>query len=301
MREGSEIGLSFSSFVTHFHESKNNESLIHERIMVSFLYLRIKIMNIPVSQLPSGGYGYSFADISVSPMTFLQITHYLENIPENDPLEKYLYEIKNLIDEDKRILDCYLMDVDFLIFYKKLITISDEATFNISINCPVCHESITKTISLEEDIRFKQIDRNVMEGAIIELGGHKYETIVPTVKEFFKVFEKYLKYRKIEDLSIIKTIALIKDFELRGNQVEEDVLGAKHKDITLLLALQELYNNRLEPIEVYCPKCNEGKDHEERRSFVVSVDSLITNFFQQITFANPIDSRKVLFKQVRQG
>ena len=49
-------------------------------------------MNIPVSQLPSGGYGYEFADIQVSPMNFLQITRYLENLPENDPLEKYLYE-----------------------------------------------------------------------------------------------------------------------------------------------------------------------------------------------------------------
>ena len=52
-------------------------------------------------------------------MTFLQITKYLENLPENDPLERYLYEIKSLIEEDKRILDCYIMDVDFLIFYKK--------------------------------------------------------------------------------------------------------------------------------------------------------------------------------------
>ena len=39
-------------------------------------------MNIPVSQLPSGGYGYEFSDIQVSPMTFLQITKYLENLPE---------------------------------------------------------------------------------------------------------------------------------------------------------------------------------------------------------------------------
>ena len=107
-------------------------------------------MNIPVSQLPSGGYGYSFSDIQVSPMTFLQITKYLENLPENDPLERYLYEIKSLIEEDKRILDCYIMDVDFLIFYKKLITISEDASFTITVTCPVCHESIKKTILRRE-------------------------------------------------------------------------------------------------------------------------------------------------------
>lgn len=258
-------------------------------------------MNIPVSQLPSGGYGYEFADIQVSPMNFLQITRYLENLPSDDPLEKYLYEIKSLIDEDKRILDCYLMDVDFLIFYKKLITVSDDATFNVSITCPVCRETIKKKISLERDVHFRQIDRGVMEGAIIELGGHKYETIVPTVKQFFKVFEKYLKYRKIEDLDIIKTIALIKDFDIRGNQVEEDVLGAVHKDITLLLALKELYNNRLEPIEVFCSHCNEDKSYEERRGITVSVESLIVDFFREICNNCPLDGSKILFKQVHQG
>lgn len=255
-------------------------------------------MNIPVSKLPSGGYGYEFPDIQVSPMNFLQITRYLENIPSDDPLEKYLYEIKSLIDEDKRILDCYLMDVDFLIFYKKLITVSDDATFNISVTCPVCNETVKKKISLDKDVHFKQIDQGVMEGALIELGGHQYETIVPTVKQFFKVFEKYLKYRKIEDLSIIKTIALIKDFEIRGNQVEEDVLGAVHSDITLLLALKELYNNRLEPIEVMCPHCNEGKKPEERRGITVSVESLIVDFFREICNNCPLDGSKILFKQV---
>ena len=258
-------------------------------------------MNIPVSQLPSGGYGYSFSDIQVSPMTFLQITKYLENLPENDPLERYLYEIKSLIEEDKRILDCYIMDVDFLIFYKKLITISEDASFTITVTCPVCHESIKKTISLEQDIHFRQIDRNVMEGAVIELGGHKYETIVPTVREFFKVFEKYLKYRKIEDLDIIKTIALIKDFDIKGNQVEADVLGAMHKDITLLLALKELYNNRLEPIEVYCPNCNNDKNIEERRGITVSVESLIVDFFREICNNCPLDGTKILFKQVHKS
>ena len=258
-------------------------------------------MNIPVSHLPSGGYGYEFPDIQVSPMTFQQITVYLEGMPEHDPLEKYLYEIKNLIDEDKRILDCYLMDVDFLIFYKKLITVSDDLTFSLSLPCPVCKETIKKTISLEHDIHFRQIDRSVMEGAMVELGGHKYETIVPTVREFFKVFEKYLKYRKVEDLKLIKIISLIKDFDLRGNQVEADVLGATHKDITLLLALQELYTNLVEPIQVFCPRCNAEAGVEERRSIAVSVEDLIVDFFREIPNNCPLDGSKILFKQVRQS
>ena len=258
-------------------------------------------MNIPVQHLPSGGYGYDFPDISVSPMTFLKITEYLENMPEDDKLEKYLYEINDLIKEDKNILKCYLMDVDFLIFFKKLITVSGDNSFIVDIKCPHCGETIKKKISLDDDIHFRQIDKSVMEGAFIELGGNRYETIVPTVKEFFKVFEKYLKYRKIEDLEIIKTISLIKDFDIKGNQVEQDVLGAMHSDITLILALKELYNNRLEPVEVFCPKCGINEETGERRSITVDVSSLTVDFFREISDNCPLDGSKILFKQVRES
>lgn len=44
-------------------------------------------MNILTAQLPSGGYGYKFPSVKVSPMTFLEITRYLENLPSDDPLE----------------------------------------------------------------------------------------------------------------------------------------------------------------------------------------------------------------------
>ena len=258
-------------------------------------------MNILVSQLPSGGYGYSFSSISISPMSFVQIVKYLEDIPEQDPLERYLYEIENLVKEDRNIENCYIMDVDFLIFYKKFLTISGDSSFKISVNCPTCGSRIQKTIRMDKDIHYKQIDRSVMEGAFIELGGHKYETIVPTVKDFLRVFEKYLRFRKIEDLKMIKTIALIKDFETRGNQVEDDVINATHSDITLLMALRDLYYDRLDPIQVYCEECNADKTIEERRSVAVSVDSLIVDFFREIRINNPIDGSKILFKQIRQS
>ena len=38
----------------------------------------------------------------------------------------------------------------------------------------------------------------------------------------------------------------------------------------------------------------------ERRGIVVSVDSLITDFFREIYLHNPIDGSKILFKQVHQ-
>lgn len=252
-------------------------------------------MNILTSQLPSGGYGYLFPSVSVEPFDFITLTQYLENVP-SDPLEKYLFDIKVLCKDDPKIMDCYIMDVDFLIFFKKLCTVSDNLTYKLTIKCPVCGKEIKKEISIEHDIHFKQIDKEIMNGAVIELNGHKYETIVPTTRDFLSVFERYLRYRKVTDLGMIKAIALINDNNYEADQIEKDVLGAKHEDITLLLALRELYYERLEPIEVYCPDCNKGLKREERRGISVSVNSLIGDFFREICNNSPIDGSKILFK-----
>ena len=253
-------------------------------------------MNILTSQLPSGGYGYDFPSVSVSPMSFLEITKYLENLPSNDPLEKYLYDISLLTKEDQKIMNCYIMDVDFLIFYKKLCTVSGDLSYEIEVTCPVCGKKLKKTVNFEKDIHFKQVDPKIMNGAYIELGGHKYETIVPTLQDFMKVFQTYLRFRSVQDLKMIKTIALVKDFDYQGNQIENDVLGAKHEDITLLLALRDLYYDRLEPINLYCPECNKGKKPKERREIAVSVESLTVDFFRDICKYSPIDGSKILFK-----
>ena len=255
-------------------------------------------MNILTSQLPSGGFGYNFSSVSVSPMTFLKITQYMENVPEGDKLAKYLFDLKNLIEEDRNILDLYIMDADFLVFYKKLITVSSDSTFQVTVACPDCGAKISHGISMNKDIKFKAIEKDTMAGASIELGGHKYNTIIPTVREFFRTLERYIRYRKIEDLRLIKTISLIQgDYP---NQIEDDVLGAKHSDITLLLALYELYFDRVESIPVVCPECSKTAKPEERREIAVSVDTLIADFFREICVNCPVDGDKILFEQVRE-
>lgn len=253
-------------------------------------------MDINVGLLPSSGYGYSFPSVKVVPLTFLEICQYLDNVPVDDPLGKYLFDLRMMMDDDPNIKNCYIMDVDFLIFYKKLLTVSEDLSYKIEVKCPECGRTITKTVDFNKDVHFKRIDSKVMEGARIELSGHKYETIVPTVNDFMKVFNIYLRYRKITDIKMIKTIALIKDFDMQGNQIEDDVLNATHSDITLLMALRDLYYDRLEPVEVYCPECNKDRKPEERRGVTVSIESLIVDFFRDLYINCPVDGSKILFK-----
>ena len=92
---------------------------------------------------------------------------------------------------------------------------------------------------------------------------------------------------------MIKTIAMIDGFDTKANQIESDVLGATHEDITLLLALRELYYDRLEPIKIECPSCRaDGRE----ASVAVSVETLTVDFFRDLCSNSPIDGTKILFK-----
>lgn len=248
-------------------------------------------MEILTTQLPSGGYNYDFPSVNITPMNFLQIIKYLENCPK-DPLEKYMYDIRMLLEEEPKISDCYVMDLDFLLFVKKLITVSDDLSYTLTVKCPDCGKEIRKKIEIDKDIHFKQIDPKIMEGAQIRLGDTSYDTIVPKVKDLMEVLSTYLRYRKVTDLKLIKTISLIKNFKIMGNQIEKNILEATHSDITLLMALQELYFDRLEGIDIKCPSCSK----EGRRGMTVSVESLIVDFFRDIFNNCPINESKILFK-----
>ena len=253
-------------------------------------------MEISTKLLPSGGYGYQFPTIRVNPLNFKQIVEYIESNPKDDPLGKYLYDVDYLKKDDRNIENCYIMDIDFLIFYKKLCTVSENLSYIVSISCPVCGHTIQKEISFDKDIHFKQIDPKIMNGARIKLNDNIYDTIVPTWKDFWKVFRVYMQYKKVQDLKMIKTISLIKDFDSRPSEVERDVLEATHSDITLLMALRDLYFDHLEPIPVFCPKCNEGLKPSERRSVAVGVNNLIVDFFRDLYINSPIDESKIVFK-----
>ena len=253
-------------------------------------------MEVLSSYLPSAGIGYDFSTIHLNPMTFLEMTNYTEGTKDITPIERYFYDIRLLTREDSNILKCYIMDIDFLIFYKKLISVSSGTTMKVTVQCPTCGATLKKEINLEKDIKFESIDKKIMNGALVELGGHKYTINVPTVQDLLRVFNVFSRYSRATDLKMMKTISLFKDFETNSQQIEKDVLGATRQDITLLLALRDLYFDRIEPVTVYCPNCNKGKTKEERRGVAISVDSLVVDFFQSVCINNGLDGSKILFK-----
>lgn len=254
-------------------------------------------MEILSQHLPSGGYGYEFPSVNIKPMTYLDIVGYLESVP-TDPLSKYLFDIRWICADDPKIKSCYIMDIDYLIFMKKILTVSKDLTMNVTIKCPHCGKNIETKVVIN-DLMFKAADQAVMEGAVVEINNRTYNIKPPTVAEFENVFVKYLKYRKIENLDTIKLISLITEFDMNPNGVENTIVNATHEDVTMLMALKELYFDRVEPIQVYCQHCNKGKSQEERRYQTVQVNNLTVDFFREIPKHNKLTSDKINFKQVR--
>lgn len=51
-------------------------------LISNFILIRDKkIMEILTSMLPSGGFGYDFGTVSLEPMTFLEMSKYVESVP----------------------------------------------------------------------------------------------------------------------------------------------------------------------------------------------------------------------------
>ena len=61
-------------------------------------------MEIISSYLPSAGIGYDFSSIHLEPMTFLEMTQYVDGVKDISEIERYFYDIRMLAHEDPNIL-----------------------------------------------------------------------------------------------------------------------------------------------------------------------------------------------------
>lgn len=233
-------------------------------------------------------------------MKYGQILEYLDNIP-NDPIEKYYFDYCLCKQDDPNIENLLVPDFEFVRFYKKAITINKKIDYTTVLTCPECGTKFYQKIHLT-DIKFSPLDKEIVEGCSIKLGDREYEIKLPTMAEFMQVFANYRRYKKTSDMKLIKLIAMFRDAVRFPNQFEHLVIDAQYDDVVALTMLYDLYYNLLEPIVVYCPKCNEGiTDPNKMRGMAVEIESLTADFFRDVINNNRIDRSKVLFGKVRRS
>jgi len=279
-------------------------------------------MELLIQNLPSGKLDYKFNSIKIMPMNFAQILEYMENVPSN-PVEKYYFDYKLVQADDPNVDELLLTDLDYVVFFKKGLTVSRNLEFKISTICPIDKTPLSTHVSLS-NIKFNKLDDTLLKGLNVKMNGQYHAVRMPTVAQFMKIFSKYRLYKKITDMKLIKLISLFEDTEMYHQKYETMVINAEYEDITLLASLDELYFNSVEPIITYCPECNNRFEREKlknlehllalgykedsneyqevlnskERGIAVGMDSLIADFFRSVIENNRLTESQIVPREI---
>ena len=284
---------------------------IYVYFLAFYFYL---FMIIPTHTLPSG-YNYPFSSINVKPMTFAQILEYMENTPKNQ-IDKFYFDYCLISNEDPNVKNLLVIDMEYVIYMKKAITVSEDLEFKSSINCPRCNAELKYQITLS-GINWNKMDPEALNGFTLNFGGEDLKVRMPTTEQFINIYSKYRMYKRNTDIRIIKLVALFEQAEVYHNKIERMVVNATYGDITKLFMLDGVFYDFVEHLHLHCDECEKMynptasdlfnlklekgiKEDEEipedlirelkykHGGIEIGVDPLVSNFFRDISINNPI-------------
>jgi len=279
-------------------------------------------MELLTHELPSG-YNYSFKSLHIEPMKFSTILEYLESLPDS-PVERFYFYYVLVKEDDPKVDNLLLCDLDYVVFAKKCLTINRELNITTEATCPSCKSLIPVRI-ITTSFQFTKLSDAAIAGYSVELDGNYYNVRMPTVDEFMWVFANYRRMKHVTDLSIIKYVALFEDVRRNLKRSENLVIRAMYEDISVFVTLSQIYFRTVEPIWVKCPECEENferlkylemesiragndLDMEERLKelqesnyggIAIGVNDLIVNFFRDILNNNRIANHKIIPREIR--
>ena len=282
-------------------------------------------MEFFTQQLPSG-YNYPFISIRINPMTFIQVLNYMENVPPS-PVEKFYFDYIMVKEDDLNVDNLLLCDLEFVIFFKKCLTISKDLKLTNVTKCYECGSPLRVNFKVS-DIRFRKLsqikikedlDQTLLDGFSVKINGSYHNVRMPFVSQFLEIFSKYRKYKKVSDMDTIKITALFEDSELYPQKYELMVSNATHLGITLNVTLSDLFYKTIENLHCECSECKrnferlklfkmeaikaeDDLDAEARLielqeskygGTTVSVDNLIVNLFRDIIENNKLTDDEI--------
>lgn len=252
-------------------------------------------MLIPSSQLPSKGlFTKDKVNIDIYPLTFKQLLDYMET-PEVTPIGKLRKDLKVLSSMGVDLNKVSLLDMDYLIFMYKAITIKDNVKFNSSSTCAYCGGAIDFSFKMT-DISFQSFDEE--DNRIptqINLSNDEEEKImmeirIPTIAEYLKIVEEVLSMSPDIKLAQIRLYSLFAEWETNPMKIVNLINNATRRAAGNLLFLDHACFGRVEPIEFLCGHC--GRNTESG----IDILGITENFFSDFLRNNGPDESQVLFK-----
>jgi len=287
-------------------------------------------MELLTQNLPSGQH-YPFASIRINPLNFAQILEYLENVPDmkKNPIEHYYFQYCLVKDEDPNINELLLIDMEYVIYMKKALTIAENLEYKSECKCPRCGNTLRYHVSLA-GIEWTHMDEEARNGFQVNFGGMVQPVRMPKVSEFFEIFKKYRMYKKLSDIRIIKLIALFEQSMMYLQKVENQVINSVYKDVSVLFMLDNVFYNFVKPKVLHCEECSKMYEPTQMEIFEakqsygikpedelpedllyqikynhggveIGMETLVSEFFRDITVNNGITSEEILPREIHEN
>jgi hypothetical protein len=239
---------------------------------------------------PSKGYGCNVESIEIRPLTYKELVDYTNN-DELTKLRKFKKDLDYLVLMSPQAEDLYLIDLEYVLFMMKMVTISKEHTFRFRYTCDCCHKSKTATIG-SQSIVFRDIDERYLTLDHIELGGKNLPFRLTTLAEFKAFIAKLPRQIETTPLDTIKLASMLWD---RTAMSPAEVIGlinnAVGDEIKLVSYLKSALLQPIKPITLRCEKGGET---------VVALSDVTTDLFPLTLLNRRLDITKIHFKQIRQ-
>lgn len=239
---------------------------------------------------PTKGFASMVESIELRPLCYKELVEYMNN-DELTSLRKYKKDIDLLLKMAPNADKIYLIDLDYVIYMMKMITISKELTLNYRYTCQCCGKKKVGSISTQSLI-FREIDDRYLNLDHIELGGCELPFKLININDFnhfLSMLPRQLEAKT--DLSTIKLASMFWDGTMPVAKVIDLIEKAYGDEIKLISFLKAAYLQPIKPITLRCEKGGET---------VVTINDVTTDLFQQTIFNRRLDTTKIHFKQVLQ-
>lgn len=252
------------------------------------------VTELPVSSLPSKGYGYKFNMVRLPKLVFNQITEYSSEVHKcNNELATFLCEIKHLLLNLQNGSEISMYDAIPLMAIRCYTSTSEKLTdfIKIKYHCPLHDRQEVMKVDMTK-MKFNDMDPMLRKIKAVKLDGVFYDLRIPTVGEFVATAEKIkLKLPKTHALKyawMMSAFTGIEKSDKENENLADRVLNAISKsDSKDILALNKIYSLLTGAFTYFVAHCGDKEGGEP----VVRIPTIepITDTFQNILLNEEFD------------
>jgi hypothetical protein len=241
--------------------------------------------------LPSSGIEERSKAIEVRGLNFTELLEYTKskNSCKNE-FDNFILDYSWVKRKISNWQDISLIDLDFVIYTIKRLTVSDNAEFSTEMRCTNCN-AINELYLSADQVKMPDPLRYDIRGKIV-LSGQDLQFEIPMLDFFDECFSKIARYKNVKDLQVIKLITCFPEFKNNPNRIQNLVANAVVDDIVALSTLEAMYFDSQLTFDYKCSKCGGGH-------WSIGIRALIDNVFRSLLLSRRSVETKIDVRNVR--